>query len=91
MDFDLGQKIDMTRFILVCSKLICLLNEGDTFDVHWYSKHFYFLVCRNNNFHTVSVCLLIIGIVIFYFIIWFGIDCYQVFCLTVIILYFYFN
>jgi hypothetical protein len=65
MDFDLGQKIDVTRFILVYSKLIQLLNEGDTFDVRWYSKHFYFLVCRNNYLHTVSVCLLIIGIVIF--------------------------
>jgi len=53
------------RFILVCSKLIRLLNEGDTFYVYWYSKHFYFLVCRNNSFHIVSVCLLIIGIVIF--------------------------
>jgi hypothetical protein len=65
MDFDLAQKTDMTRFILVCSKLIRLLNEGDTFDVFWYSKHFYFLACRNNYLYTVSVCLLIIGIVIF--------------------------
>jgi hypothetical protein len=63
MDYDLGQKIDMTRFILVCSKVIGLFSEGDTFDVHWYSKYFYFLVCRNN--YTVSVCFLIIDIVIF--------------------------
>jgi len=74
MDFDLGQKIDMTRFILVCSKLIRLLNEGDTCDVRWYSKHCYFLVCRNNYLYTVSVCLLI-DTVIFYFIIWFRRDC----------------
>jgi len=65
MDFELGQKTDVTKFILACSKLIRLLNEGDTFDVFWYSKHFYFLVCRNNYLYTVSVCLLIIGIVIF--------------------------